>query len=310
MISFPMKRRLAPVADLLALCRLIRLFQKERPDLVHAHSAKAGFLARLAGRVCHIPVVYTPHAFPFVMEGNPLKINLYRFLEWIARPWTSALIALSQQEVDAARSIGYPEKKIFWIPNGIEVAPSPEKQHSSTDHFKIGYMGRLCSQKGVDLLPALARALLPFSSRISFLVAGDGECRKRIEKVFPDGIDVCFFGAYSVSQRDSILSTLDVLLVPSRWESCPYVVLEAWAVGVPVIASPAVDFVRSDVDGIVLPRDNVNAWANAVIRLMEHPKECEKLILAGKKRVQKDFRWDQMCERTCAVYDSLVKESQ
>lgn len=308
-IPLPMKRSVSPWSDLVALFRLITLFRKGRPDVIHAHSSKAGFLARLAGLLCGIPVVYTPHAFPFMMGGASRKIGFYRFCERMARPWTAALIAVSRQEAEAARSIGYPEKQIVLIPNGIQ-SPAEHSRKTISDRFRIGYMGRLAPQKGVELLPELAKALLPVASRVSFVIAGDGECRENIERSFPENIDVKFLGTYSSVQRDGILNSLDVLLVPSRWESCPYVVLEAWAAGAPVIASPAIDLIRRNDDGIILPRTDITLWVAAIQRLMENPEEREQLISAGRKRVEKDFRLDDMCAKTCAVYDSVHTQSK
>ena len=103
-----MQRGLSPLADLAALAGLIRCVRRVRPDLIHAHSAKAGALARAAGCLCRVPVVYTPHAFPFLMACGPRRRGFYRWVERLACRETATIIAVSSEEEAAALALGYP----------------------------------------------------------------------------------------------------------------------------------------------------------------------------------------------------------
>ncbi|HQA38957.1 MAG TPA: glycosyltransferase, partial [Kiritimatiellia bacterium] len=115
-----MRRGVSPFADLAALTGLVRCVRRVRPDLIHAHSAKAGALARAAGALCRVPVVYTPHAFPFLMmEGGPRRRAFYRRVERLARRGTATVIAVSREEEAAALALGYARERVALIPNGV-----------------------------------------------------------------------------------------------------------------------------------------------------------------------------------------------
>lgn len=110
-IELPMRRAVRPLSDLLATWKLARVIRQVRPDIVHAHSSKAGALARLACRGGLPPVVYTPHVFPFLMHGASC---LYAAFEKRAVPWTAAVICVTDEERNAALQVGYAPKKSFW----------------------------------------------------------------------------------------------------------------------------------------------------------------------------------------------------
>ncbi|MFW5858203.1 MAG: glycosyltransferase, partial [Planctomycetota bacterium] len=116
-LSLPMRREISPLEDLSAYIALRRLLQKERPDVVHTHASKAGFLGRAAARSCGIPVVHTPHVLS--MEWSTSL--LYRKLEQRAARWTDRLVVLNDQQERLAREdLGLPEARIVRIDNGVD----------------------------------------------------------------------------------------------------------------------------------------------------------------------------------------------
>ena len=148
-IQLPMRRAISPCADLTAWWKLRALIRREKPDLVHAHSSKAGALARLACAGSGIPVVYTPHVFPFLMQdASPL----YRHFERWAIARTAAVICVTRQEAEAARQLGYPEERIAHIPNGIR--PPSLEELGNERLSRAAFFGRECPQKGTDWLRA------------------------------------------------------------------------------------------------------------------------------------------------------------
>jgi len=119
----PMMRQISPLADWHAYWEIRRLLRRLQPDIVHAHSSKAGFIARLAARAVGVKAtLYTPHCFAFQMEANPLQLMTYRRLERIAGKWTTRLIAVSSEERRLALKAGIcPEERIVLLPNGLDL---------------------------------------------------------------------------------------------------------------------------------------------------------------------------------------------
>lgn len=112
----PFARAISPASDLHCLVLLVRMLCRTQPDLVHCHSSKAGFLCRLACRICHIPVVFTPQAWSFLgSERAPVRAT-YTILERVARDWTDLLVACSESEKNMAlHDVGFSsERVVVW----------------------------------------------------------------------------------------------------------------------------------------------------------------------------------------------------
>jgi glycosyltransferase involved in cell wall biosynthesis len=294
--EIPMERRIAPFADAASLCALVRAVRQDRPDVIHAHSSKAGFLAREAGRLCKVPVVYTPHVFPFLMQCGGFR-RLYRALERLAVPWTAAVIVLSQEERDAALSLGFPESRVYLIPNGICPGPLASRVPPPAGKtFHVGFFGRFCFQKGADLLPSIIHA----AEGMRFFCYGDGGLLDSVR----GQCEADFFGAYRQGSAVGLMQALDAVVVPSRWEGCPYVVLEAWEAGVPVVASGVggiTDLIQDGRNGVLVPGTDVAAWAKALAGLAGDPVKWSALVEGGRASL-KEYALAKMVEATESVY--------
>ena len=303
-----MQRRLAPFGDLLALIRLTRLLSRLQPDIVHAHSSKAGFLGRLAAHLAHVPTsIYTPHAFAFEITGAPLRRVLYRLLERIARHWTTYLVAVSNAERTAALSLGYAPKQIALIPNGIATKNEEPRTKSNLPGVPmIGFIGRLCLQKGPDILLAAVPAILERVPQASIRLVGDGPWHRRLMRltaVAPWGTQVSFAGACDETGVARERTKFDLMVMPSRWEGLSYALLDALQAGLPVVAADVggVGDVAGDDGVLLIPPERPDLLAAAVIRLLQTPAECARLSAAGPQRAQA-FRLEQMIQQTAVLY--------
>ncbi len=312
----PMKRRIAPIADTVALVRLTRLLRRLRPDIVHAHSSKAGFLARVAVRCAGgVPTVYTPHCFAFLSD-SPLR-GLYRACErWAAR-WTGRLIAMSREECawahDGARGLRMPTDRVRLIPNGIEVGEwVPRRERTQP---VIGFVGRMCRQKGPDFFLAVARRIRQARPDMHFLMLGDGPWRGWVEgRLMRTGMDDCVTVR---TARDEIavaehLMEMDVLVLPSRWEGLPYTLLEAMAAGVPVAAMAGggvSDVIEDGISGLLCAVGDVEGLAVRALALV-NDRELAGRIRAGARARMADYTLRQMVERIATVYEELAKQEE
>jgi len=286
-VEVPMRRGLAPAADLTSLIRLVRCVRRMRPDVIHAHSSKAGFLSRLAGVVCGVPVVYTPHVFSFLMDCGKGRRRLYRFLERCVRGATAALVAVSEEEMREALALGYARERIRLVPNGVS-APARQEPACARAVLRVGFFGRLTRQKGPDLLLEAAADVVAHVPQVRFEVYGEGEMagalRAQIEK---SQLAACvrLNGAYAQGEALDLMRQVDVVAVPSRWEGCPYVVLEAWQAGVPVVASAVggvPDLIRNGVNGVCVRARDAEALCDGLLEVLRDPQRRLQLAAQGR----------------------------
>lgn len=309
--SVSMRASIAPVGDAAGWVRLARLIRRTAPDVVHAHSAKAGFLARAAGAACGVPVVYTPHVFPFLMSGRRRRTNFYRRLERLAVRWTAAVIAVSREEEAAALALGFAPGQVHVIANGLPGPPPPLPPQKSGAAVKVGFFGRLASQKGADMFLEAARVIRKAGVPTSFVMHGHGEwgdgLRERAD-YFGLRDEVTFAGAYAQGQALERMREVDIVVVPSRWEGCPYVILEAFRAGAPVVAfavGGCRDLIRDNENGLLCRPGDAASLGEAVIRLADNPPLRQRLA----RQAWQDsaaYTAERMVRMTEAVYAAAV----
>ncbi len=305
-----MLRRVAPGHDLLALCRLTRRLKALAPDVVHTHSSKAGVLGRLAARRAGVPrVIHTPHVFAFQMQVPAALRRLYAAIERRAARWADTFVCVCRAEAQAVtETLGAPSTAVALIPNGIDLPPNPTRK-PSPDSLTIGFAGRLVLQKGPDLLlEALPRVrqALP-SARIVILGRGEMETalRARIEEL---GLsDVCEVQVPDPSQDlMPIVANFDLCVMPSRWEAMPYTLLEAMALGVPVVASfvgGIPEVITDGRNGLLVPPEDPAALAAAIARLGWDADLRRRLGDAARWTVARNHTREGMIHALSALYE-------
>ncbi len=314
-----MVRPISPARDGRDLLFLERELRRLRPDVLHTHSSKAGVLGRLASLATGIGRrVHTPHTFAFLFEAmfGPLKRRLFFELERGLSGLTERIVAVSGDEAELFVRSGVVEPaRVRVVPNGIDPAPwigaraMPRGELGLAEgRTAIGVIGLLNAAKGQDLaLEALAR---PGLEGCDLVFVGHGELEAALrERTRALGLErrVVFLGF----RRDvpQILAGLDLVLVPSRWEGLPYVVLEALAAGRPVVASPVAGARELLVDGVgfVAREISPEALAEALVAALacagaEHGARAER----GRARVLERYSAQAMVRGLVAVYDELL----
>lgn len=250
--------------------RLASMLRAFEPDVVHTHGYRADVLDGPVVREAGIPVVSTVHGF----TGGDFKNRLYQWLQRRSLAYFDGVVAVSRPLAEELRASGIPAEKVVTIPNGAPppARPMPPKAARRMlgvpeEGFLAGWVGRLTPEKGPDVfIEALARPELR-TSGVSASVIGDGPLRGRLEARATElGIprSVRWHGAVPGAAR--LFRAFDVLVLSSRTEGTPVVVLEALAAGVPVVAS-AVGGVPDAVAGArarLVPPDDPRALAQAL----------------------------------------------
>ena len=313
-IELAMRRGVSPWADLAALAGLVRCVRRVRPDMIHAHSAKAGVLARSAGFLCRVPVVYTPHAFPFLMACGPRRREFYRWVERLARRGTAAVIAVSGEEEVSALALGYPPERVARIPNGVAPVDAGGIVVRDIASLRIGFMGRLTRQKGPDLLLDAMQEVIVHLPHVQVVFYGDGEMAAELRERAgqePLSRHVRFAGPYAQSEAIRLLREVDIAVLPSRWEGCPYVLLEAFQAGVPVVAAGVggvTDLVRHGENGLCVPPEDSEALGDALLTLLRDAA-LRRALAEGGRAALTAFTLTQMVSRVEQVYREVCGAS-
>lgn len=312
-------REISPVRDLKALWSLWRIFRKEKFDILHLHTSKAGVLGSISGFLAGIKnIVYTPHGhifsetakIPGVSELPSYKKKILYLLRIIAYRLCRRLVALSEEDKNEQIALKLaPAGKFAVIMNGIDVdsfsRTAPLRKNS--DGIVVGSVGRLSTEKGHDVLvEAFAEALKKVPG-MRLLIVGDGKeapgLKNLAEKL---GISekVSFPG--NTDDVRTFLGEMDIFVLPSRYESQGIAAMEAMSAGLPVIASDVggIPGIISDrVEGLLVKPEDTNALALAIEELAEDSSLREKLAANGRARAEKDFRVEKMLLSYEELYD-------
>jgi glycosyltransferase involved in cell wall biosynthesis len=235
-------RNINPLSNVKALYKIIRVFKKEQPDVIHAHSARGGFLGRAAAHLLHLKVVYTPHAFSY-LSFTGLKRTVFYSLETMARKWTTVLLAISYSEANrAVYELGYDKKQVKTILNAIPLNEN-HITYKECSCLKIGMIGRLTNQKNHFLFLELAERLLQKYPQLKFTILGAGihdELADDIDNMLithqlVGKVEILHWGDAATSQQ--YLNELDIFVMPSIFEGLPFSLLEAMSHGIPCVVS-------------------------------------------------------------------------
>ncbi len=274
-----MFRALNPLNDIKALIQAIRIIKREKPDLVHCHSAKGGVIGRFAAFMTFRKSVYTPHAFSFLSAEKEWKSLVYRFYERFAR-LNSYLIGCSESErLMAIQQVGYSEQKAFSWTNSIPKINADNivrPQNIDEDDNYIVTIARPCYQKNPMLMLEIMRQLHERYPHIKLYVVGadfysplQNEMQRMIKEY---GMQETIKILPWVSHEEALgyLKYSLFYLSTSIYEGLPIAVLEAMALGKAIVASDVIgnrDCVKDCYNGRLLPMD-ADIFA----------KECCKLI--------------------------------
>jgi glycosyltransferase involved in cell wall biosynthesis len=283
MIRVPeLGRSVRPDADLMALAKLVRLIRRFRPDIVHTHTAKAGFLGRQAALLAGSPppaLVHTYHGH--VLEGyfGSQRSALYRLLERRLARRTDALIGVSQATVDDLVRLGVaPAAKFHRIPLGLDLsgftAIDAEDRVRGRRRFGLGadeiacsFVGRLVPIKRIDLLLAAFAEAREGEPRLRLLIVGDGEQRPELE-LLAARLDLAGSIRF-LGYRDDLVplwAASDLALLSSANEGTPVSLIEAAAAGIPAVASEVGGVREALAPGAaaIVPFGDTGAMASAI----------------------------------------------
>ena len=281
-------RELSPLRDVVTLFKLWRLMRQWKPDIVHTHTAKAGFVGRVAAWLARVPVrVHTFHGHVFHSYFGPLKTRVFLTLERLTARITDRLIAISpgqKEELENVYHIAAP-RKILVLPLYLDLTPFAATPRHMDDFRRtfdipndaplIGIVGRFVPVKNHELFLQMAAHLHRQQPSARFALVGDGETRPAIEaQVQALGLsDVVIFTGFLRDLRP-VYSDMDVLVISSHNEGTPVSVIEALAAGVPVVSTAVggvPDLLHGGTLGRLVPPGQPEMMAEAVLAALQEP---------------------------------------
>lgn len=290
-----MARPISPKADWRAFRALMTVVRRFRPDVIHAHTAKAGALARLVGPLAghRVRIIYTPHNWPFNNPNNAgsARVNLWveRGLAWL----THATVLVSEAEMQLALRKRVGRKSRMHVIYSGRTLPDflPPQEHPPEDVFRLTWVGRLEGHKDPNTVIAAVRLLPPEAlDRFELVIVGSGGAAERIEREC-EGLPVRMVGARDNATALAWMASGQGFVLSSRYEPFGLVILEALGLGIPVIASaeggPS-EIIEDGVSGLLFPQGDAQALRDAILRLMSDPDLYGRLKVNGLRRFQ-DF---------------------
>lgn len=264
--------------------QLFRILQSGAFDVVHAHSSKAGFLARPIAKLQRIPTIYTPNGLYFQNSRGGQRA-LFLNAERALALFTNRVITVSQSEYNSCvENRVVPERKLVLINNAITPLQVDKDERVSWRQelgipecaFVVGTISRFIEQKDPHtFVQAIAQAAKLTNRELYVIWLGEGELRESTEQLAENlemGHLFRFLGFRADAKR--ILNAFDVFMLSSKFEGLPYALLEAMSLGLPPIVTDVVgnrDVVSSEETGLLAQQGSPTDLAAKIVRLMNDP---------------------------------------
>ncbi|HKY70309.1 MAG TPA: glycosyltransferase [Nitrospira sp.] len=318
-------RRIHAISDLLAFLHLVILLRRLKPAIVHTHSSKAGILGRWAAWCARVPLIlHTVHGFG-ITPAQPrwmrrLFILLERITGWITTHW----ITVAEIDVRHGREWKLFDGNVSVIRPGIDPAPFtrplPLEVRDSlrrelgigSGEYLIGTVACLKPQKAPDDVIAVAGLVSAAIPEARFVVIGDGILRPQIEALIKEqGLQDRVRLAGWRRDVPRAMGCFDLLLLTSRWEGLPRVMLEAAAARLPIVATR----VGGVEEAVVLPdrvrlyeAGDITGLATGVETLLRASRAGDRRPSAGESPLPKEFHVEEMVKQYQSLYDRLLSQ--
>jgi glycosyltransferase involved in cell wall biosynthesis len=301
-------RSVSPGRDIKAFFKLVELFKKEKPDVVHAHSSKAGVLARWAAKAAGVPrVFYTPHGYGFLQDDHSDGARALYYAAEKLSSWIGTIVAVSPSEAELARPLawGRPVETVCDPFLGAWPEKPGPKPHDGT---VVGACGRLTRARNPDAFVTLAQRLTDSRNNLRCeWIGGGGKAEEAAMRGHILNMNLAgrleLSGWLSAEEAHARLAGLDILVHYSRWDGLPNAVLEAMAHGLPVVVSDAPgarDAVVHGETGFIAK--NEVELLELTLKLVDEPALRRKFGEAGRRRAEAEFKPERAWRRLEELY--------
>ena len=307
--------------DLKAIKAVRALIKRYNPDIVYAHSSKAGAIARVVDIGLKNCCVYNPHGWAFNMRCSAKKKAMYTAIEKVAAPFCDKIICISDAEKQSALDKKICRKdKLQVIFNGVDIESYENGAHGAVtrkdlnipeDAFVVGMVGRVSPQKAPDVFVKMAKQVKDKVPNAHFIIVGNGNQEAEIRKYAEDnGFSDSLHITGWVDNPMSYVELFDVACLLSRWEGFGLALPEYMMAGKPIVASKVdaiPNIVRNEENGLLVEVDNAAEASEAVIRLYRNAKFKQNLVIQGIKDVHSKFDAQRVAKEHEKLFEELVR---
>jgi glycosyltransferase involved in cell wall biosynthesis len=290
--------------------------QRLRIDLLCCHSYKADLVGRIAARRRGIPIVAVSRGW----TSASLKVRLYEKLDRLALRWMDRVVCVSAAQAVQVRRAGVPEERIRIIRNAISTErfdrPDPAYRDRLRAYFPeprsriVGAAGRLSPEKGFHLLIRAARDLIRADPSLGFILFGDGPLRDKLaRRIEQAGLAGKFVLGGFRDDLDGVLPFIDLFVLPSFSEGLPNVVLEAFAAGVPVVATAVggtPEIIVHGVSGYLVPPGDAVLLRERIAHVIHSESRRKAMGTRGREKVHREFSFEAQSKQYQELFDELI----
>ena len=295
-----LQNSLNPLKVLASVRTLLAHLRTLQPDVMHAHSAVAGVIARLAGKIGQFPVVYTVHGFGF----KPQAPWLIRTNAWLAEAalaaWTTRMVCVSAYEKELASQLPMQPDRVSVVHNAI--GDVPWRSNLQADAPQLVMVARMAAPKRPDLLVAALALLAQQGLRPATRFLGGGPDLGAHQKAAAGMPHIEFLG--DVGQVAERLAQHQIFVLLSDHEGLPMSILEAMRAGMAIVASrlPGIEELLTDGDNALLVPNAPQAVAQALQTLLADAPLRQRLGRAARARYEAQFQPEAMAAPVLAIY--------
>jgi glycosyltransferase involved in cell wall biosynthesis len=297
----PIPRTIRPLRDMVAVAKILLLLKKQKVALIHTHTAKAGFVGAIAGKIYGIPVFHSYHGLPFFKGQRRSAYQLYRFLEVAISRFRTCLLSQNQSDFDTLKSIRSIRCPVFFEGNGIDAERIQNNSVSDTrfvesfyrpDSVKIACIARLEPVKHLSKMINAIEAIRDSQRRVHCIIAGKGPLRLWLDRYI---LEKNLQGTISILYTPfihALIGLSDIVALSSEKEGIPRSLMEAMALKKPVVATDVLgtnELVQNGKTGLLVPFHDQDALNSALIRLVDDPALRKRLGDAGYHRIIEKF---------------------
>ena len=312
-VRWPSKRP-TKFKDAIFLWKLIR---KHRPIMILANFAAVNIslvVSWLLRVPCRIAYYHTADEYAYLCGKTRRIQNFYKLRKIIIYKLATLLMTVSHAVAEELTQIyKIPKRKIAIFYNALQ---DPGIIIKKTIDRKIDLIcvGRLVFGKGHDILIKAMKIVTEKRPNTSLLIVGEGELKDSLQwMVEALGLEenISFTGIVAHQEVLRLVSDSKVLVLPTRFEAFPYAVIEALSLGTPVIASHVggiPEVISSGVEGLLVPKEDPNSLAAAILELIDNPAMCDDMGQKGRKRFESDFRLEDLINRQSSYIVNLINQ--
>ena len=320
-IVLKMAHQINPSSDIKVEKALRRIIKQLKPDIVYAHSSKAGALARIADLGLKNKVIYNPHGWAFNMQQSAKKKEMYKWVEKISAHFCDKIVCISDAEKESAlREKICKPSKLQVIYNGIDleaikntIPKTKAELNIPEDAFVVGMVGRLSKQKAPDVFVKAAKLIKDKIPNAYFLMVGDGELRGQVENLIHQyDLGSSFLITGWVDNPTAYMKIMDVGMLLSRWEGFGLVLPEYMACGVPIVATNVdaiPNIIKDGVNGMLVNKDSFVGVQKVCTGLKNDTELKDRIIASAKSMVRNKFGAKRVAKESIGLYKDLEKQN-